>query len=33
VAGTMLGRSADDPDKCVYEDRRGRRFIDDCPEG
>jgi uncharacterized protein YcfJ len=33
VAGTMLGRWEEDSDKCVYEDRRGRRFIDDCPEG
>lgn len=33
VAGTLLGRYRDDPDQCVYEDRRGRRFIDDCPEG
>lgn len=33
VAGTLLGRWEDDPDQCVYEDRRGRRFIDDCPEG
>lgn len=33
VAGTLLGRYRDDPNQCVYEDRRGRRFIDDCPEG
>jgi predicted small secreted protein len=33
VAGTMIGRYRDDPDQCVYEDRRGRRFVDDCPEG
>ena len=33
VAGTLLGRYEDDPTQCVYEDRRGRRFIDDCPEG
>lgn len=33
VAGTLLGRYEDDPTMCVYEDRRGRRFIDDCPEG
>jgi uncharacterized protein YcfJ len=33
VAGTMIGRYRDNPDQCVYEDRRGRRFIDDCPEG
>jgi hypothetical protein len=33
VAGTLLGRYEDDPTQCVYEDRRGRRFVDDCPEG
>ena len=33
VAGTLLGRWQDDPTQCVYEDRRGRRFVDDCPEG
>ena len=33
VAGTLLGRWEDDPNQCVYEDRRGRRFVDDCPEG
>ena len=33
VAGTLLGRYRDDPTQCVYEDRRGRRFVDDCPEG
>jgi uncharacterized protein YcfJ len=32
VAGNLLGRYEDDPSRCVYEDRRGRRFIDDCPE-
>lgn len=33
VAGNLLGRYKDDPTQCVYEDRRGRRFVDDCPEG
>jgi len=33
VAGALVGRSRNDPDQCVFEDRRGRRFIDDCPEG
>jgi uncharacterized protein YcfJ len=33
VAGELLGRWRDDPTQCVYEDRRGRRFVDDCPEG
>jgi|ThiBioDrversion2_2_1062182.scaffolds.fasta_scaffold03751_13 phage tail tape-measure protein len=33
VAGNLLGRYRDDPSQCVYEDRRGRQFIDDCPEG
>lgn len=33
VAGELLGRYRDDPTQCVYEDSRGRRFLDDCPEG
>jgi len=33
VAGELLGRYRDDPTQCVYEDRNGRRFVDDCPEG
>lgn len=33
VLGTLLGRWDEDPERCVYEDRRGRRFVDDCPEG
>ncbi|MHB1103275.1 MAG: glycine zipper domain-containing protein [Devosia sp.] len=33
VAGELLGRYRDDPTQCVYEDRYGRRFVDDCPEG
>ena len=33
VAGELLGRYRDDPTKCVFEDRRGRRFIDECPQG
>lgn len=30
VAGAMIGR-AQEPGKCYYRDRRGRRYIDDCP--
>jgi len=33
IAGTLLGRYRDDPNMCVFEDRRGRRFIDECPRG
>jgi uncharacterized protein YcfJ len=33
VAGELLGRWRDDPTQCVYVDRRGRKFVDDCPEG
>lgn len=33
VAGELLGRYRDDPTQCVYEDSRGRRFVDVCPEG
>ena len=33
VAGELIGRYRDDPTQCVYEDREGRRFVDDCPEG
>lgn len=33
VAGNLLGRYRDDPTQCVYEDSRGRRFVDACPEG
>lgn len=31
VAGELLGRYRHDPDQCVYVDRRGRRYLDDCP--
>lgn len=30
-AGTLLGRSSAEPTKCVFEDRHGRRFVDECP--
>ncbi|HQZ13440.1 MAG TPA: glycine zipper domain-containing protein [Devosia sp.] len=33
IAGTLLGRQRDNPDRCVYEDRYGRRFVDVCPRG
>jgi surface antigen len=31
VVGELLGRHRDDPTQCVYEDRRGRRFVYECP--
>ncbi|HEY9013301.1 MAG TPA: glycine zipper domain-containing protein [Devosia sp.] len=31
VAGELLGRYRDDPTQCVYVDRRGNRYLDDCP--
>jgi uncharacterized protein YcfJ len=31
VAGNLLGRSARNPDQCVYEDRYGNRYVADCP--
>lgn len=31
IAGTLLGRSSSEPTKCVFEDRHGRRFVDECP--
>ncbi|RYE85890.1 MAG: hypothetical protein EOP19_08320 [Hyphomicrobiales bacterium] len=34
VVGELLGRYQDDPDQCVYVDRRtGKRYLDDCPNG
>ena len=34
VVGELLGRYKDDPDQCVYVNRRtGERYLDDCPEG
>lgn len=33
VAGELVGRYRNDPTQCVYEDRNGQRFVDDCPEG
>lgn len=33
VAGELIGRYRNDPTQCVYEDRNGDRFVDDCPEG
>lgn len=33
VTGELLGRYRDDPTQCVYVDRRGNRYLDDCPEG
>lgn len=34
VAGELLGRYQDDPNQCVYVDRRtGKRFLDECPRG
>jgi phage tail tape-measure protein len=31
LAGNLLGRSAENPDQCVYEDRYGNRYVADCP--
>ena len=31
VAGELLGRYDRDPAQCVYVDRYGDRFIDECP--
>ncbi len=31
VAGNLLGRSARNPDQCVYEDRYGKRYVANCP--
>jgi uncharacterized protein YcfJ len=34
VVGELLGRYRDDPNQCVYVDRRtGKRYLDDCPQG
>ncbi len=34
VAGELLGRYEDDPNQCVYIDRRsGKRYLDECPRG
>lgn len=30
AAATLLGRSASNPDQCVYQDRYGRKFVADC---
>ena len=30
VAGALIG-NAQEPGKCYYRDRNGRRYIDDCP--
>ncbi|MCQ2003023.1 YMGG-like glycine zipper-containing protein [Rhizobium sp. NRK18] len=32
VAGAVIG-SANEPGKCYYRDRYGRRYVDDCPAG
>lgn len=34
IAGELLGRYQDDPNQCVYVNRRtGSRYLDDCPKG
>lgn len=33
VVGQLVGRYSRDPTQCVYVDRRGNRYLDDCPEG
>lgn len=30
AAGALIGNVADQPGKCYYRDRRGRRYIADC---
>lgn len=30
AAGTLLGRSANNPEQCVYQDRFGQRYVADC---
>ena len=32
VAGALIG-AANEPGDCYYRDRRGRRYIDRCPDG
>ena len=31
VVGELIGRSERNPELCVYEDRRGNEYLDDCP--
>ncbi|MCQ8780960.1 glycine zipper domain-containing protein [Aurantimonas sp. MSK8Z-1] len=33
AAGALIGASAGNPGQCVYRDRRGRRYVADCPSG
>jgi hypothetical protein len=34
VAGELIGRYRDDPTKCVWEDKYGRRYVAECsPNG
>ena len=31
TVGAVLGSVKEQPGQCYYQDRRGRRYIDDCP--
>ena len=33
VVGELIGRYDKDPTQCVYVDRYGDRYLDDCPNG
>lgn len=33
VAGALIGKSTERPGYCEYRDRRGRRYVDRCPDG
>lgn len=33
AAGVLIERVANSDDDCVYRDRRGRRYVADCPDG
>lgn len=33
TVGAVLGSVNEQPGQCYYQDRRGRRYIDDCPAG
>ena len=32
AAGVLIGRVAAGSDDCYYRDRKGRRYIDECPD-
>lgn len=33
VAGALIGKSTERRGYCEYRDRRGRRYVDRCPDG